>query len=132
MPTGINIKFPFEETTEGGVFLTNKITDLALNDDLVALLTIRKGERPMQGNMYSPIYDYLFEQLDDITESDLKKDIKEKVAEFLPQITIKQIQFIKKQELNLLEIKIKFNIENTIGTDQTINISVPLEAGLTL
>jgi len=131
MPTGINIKFPFEETTEGGVFLTNQITDAAMRDDLVALLVLRRGERPMHGNMYSPIYDYLFEQLDDITESDLKRDIEEKVAEFLPQINIKKIIFTQKPEENLLEIAISFNIENTIGSDQTVNVSLPLEAGAT-
>lgn len=127
MTKGINIKFPFEETTEGGVFATNKITELALSDDLVALLTLKRGQRPMQGNMYSPIYDYLHEPMDNITESELKTKIEEKVDEFLPQIVIKKIIFTQKNEESLLEIKIKFNIEETFGTEQTVNINVPFE-----
>ena len=64
MMKSIGILFPIKETQEGGVFQGSKSTEQAIYSDMVALLTMRKGQRPMQSRMYSTIYDYVFEKLD--------------------------------------------------------------------
>lgn len=127
MSKGISIKFPFEETTEDGVFATTKTTESAIGCDLISLLTLKKGQRPMQGGMYSPIYEYINEPLDDLMQSELSKDIQDKVETYLPQINIKQINFTPNYDKNLLGIKIIFNVKETFGTEQTINLNIPLE-----
>ena len=66
MAININLKFPFEDTVDGGVFAENNTSITAIRDNLIAFLTLKKGHRVMRGDMYSPIYDYLHEQLDDI------------------------------------------------------------------
>jgi len=124
MANGINIKFPFKNTIEGGVFDTNKNTANALRDDLISLLTTRRGQRPMRSTLFSPIYDYIMEPLDEFVKSELKKDIEKKVSEFIPQISITSIEFFEPEQSNVLTIDITFRIDRSIRTESiTLNIS---------
>tara|TARA_B100000900_G_scaffold407354_2_gene419918 strand:- start:144 stop:527 length:384 start_codon:yes stop_codon:yes gene_type:complete len=123
MDNSINIKFPFKETNVGGIFDTNKTTDTAVKSDLISLLTTRRGQRPMRSSLYSPIYDYIMEPLDDFVKSELKREIEEKVSEFLPQITITAIIF--KEEENLLKIDITFRIDTFFEFSDRITLNIP-------
>ena len=121
----INIRFPFAETFDGGVFQVNTTTERALRDDLVSLLTTKRRQRVMRSGLYSPIFDYLDEPMDDILQQRLQNDIKEKVAQFIPQIEIKTIKFTEKPDENLLGIKIIFSISDLFDTTQTVELNIP-------
>lgn len=121
----IGILFPIKETEEGGVFKTSKSTDSAIRSDLIALLTLRKGQRVMQSRMYSPIYDYLFEPLDQITTDQLNIKIREKVQEFIPQVEIRKINFTNQDNQNLLSIEIVYVIIDFFGIEETLTIQIP-------
>jgi phage baseplate assembly protein W len=120
----INIKFPFQETFDGGVFKSNTTTENALKDDLISLLTTKPKQRVMRSNMYSPIFLYIHEPLDDILQQRLQSDIKDKVATFIPQIIIQGITFTPKPE-NLLGITIIFSISELFNTTQTVELNIP-------
>ena len=124
---GINIKLPFENTQDGGVFALNITTENALRDDLVSLLTTKRGQRVMRNNLFSPIFDYIGEPLDGITQERLDHDIREKVSEFIPQIEIKNIKFTPNPEENLLGIKIIFAISELFGSEQIVELNIPTE-----
>jgi phage baseplate assembly protein W len=121
----INIKFPFKETFNGGVFDTNTTTESALRDDLIALLTTKKRQRVMRSNLYSPLFDFLQEPLDTIMQQRLEADIKRKVSEFMPQIDIKKIDYGNKPEQNLMSIKITFSVKELFGAIQTVELNLP-------
>ena len=121
----INIRFPVQETLDGGIFQTNNTTERALRDDLVSLLTTKRRQRVMRSGLYSPIFDYLDEPMDDTLKDRLQEDIKEKVAEFIPQIEIKGIKFQEKPDENLLGIKIVFSISDLFQTTQTVELNIP-------
>jgi phage baseplate assembly protein W len=121
----INIRFPFAETFDGGVFQSNNTTERALRDDLVSLLTTKKRQRVMRSGLYSPIFDYIDEPLDEVLKNRLQDDIKAKVAEYIPQIEIKKIKFTEKPDENLLGIKIFFNISDLFDTTQTVELNIP-------
>lgn len=121
----INIKFPFSETQNGGVFASNITTENALKDDLISLLTTKKRQRVMRSGLYSPIFDYISQPLDEISKQRLQSDIKEKIATFIPQIEIKGIKFTEKPEENLLGIKIVFSISSLFDTTQTVELNIP-------
>ncbi len=123
----IGILFPIKETQEGGVFQGSKSTEQAIYSDMVALLTLRKGQRPMQSKMFSPIYDYVFEPLDAITENELNKKIKEKINEFIPQVEVKKIKFTPKESENLLNIKIIYTIIDFFEIEQTLTLEIPTQ-----
>lgn len=122
----IGILFPFKETDAGGVFKPSLTTDSALRSDLIALLTLRKGQRPMQSRMFSPIYDYIHEPMDNILEKELEKKIKDKVKEFIPQIEIKKVLYKRKEEENLLGIKIFYEIKELFGIEETLELNIPI------
>lgn len=131
MAKGINIKFPFKETQEGGIFQTNKVTDNALKDDLISLLTTKRGQRPMRSSLYSPIYDYIMEPMDEYTKKQLQLEIEEKVNEFIPQITIITIVFTEDFDNNLLIIKIVFRVDTSFGVQDSIILNIPREHDVT-
>lgn len=132
MPQSINIRFPFEETQDGGVFATNTTTERAYRDDMTALLTLKRGQRPMRSQMYSPIFDYLHEPLDEPNQRMLERDIIEKVGEYVPQVTIKKVKFSPKPEENYLGIKIIFTVNDLFEIEQTLELNVPLPEGQSL
>ena len=123
----IGILFPIKESIDGGVFKPSKSTDEAVRSDMIALLTLKKGQRVMQSRMYSPIYDYVFEPLDDSTIDELNRKIKEKVKGFIPQVEIKKIKFTTKQEENLLSIKINYVIIDFFDLEETLTLEIPTQ-----
>ena len=127
MAKTINILFPIKESNAGGVFEGTKTTDQALRSDLIALLTLRKGQRPMQSRMYSPIYDYLFEPLDEISKDELSTKIKEKIREFVNQVEVSKIIYTQDNTNNFLRIKIAYTIVSFFDLEQTIALNFPLE-----
>lgn len=127
MITGINIKLPFEESDSGGVFNVNKTTGQALTDDLLCLMTTRRGNRVMRNRIYSPVYDYLNEPIDEITIENLSRDIEQKIQEFLPQIDVYETRITPYEDQNILEIKILFTVKNFYNIKQSLVINVGLQ-----
>lgn len=123
----IGILFPIKDSDDGGVFKFTKSTDEEIRSDMIALLTLRKGQRVMQSRMFSPIYDYIFEPLDQITENELDKKIKDKIKEFIPQVEVKKIKFTSKGEENLLTIKIIYTIIDFFELEETLTIEIPTQ-----
>jgi phage baseplate assembly protein W len=121
----INIRFPFKDTNRGGVFDVNKTTPNALKDDLISLLTTKRGQRPMRSRLFSPIYDYIMEPMDEISKKELQIDIEEKVQEFIPQITITKINYSEDFENNILTIEIVFRIDTSFGIEEKVILNVP-------
>ncbi len=121
----ISILFPIKESADGGVFKGTVSSDQALRSDMIALLTLKRGQRPMQSRMYSPIYDYIFEPLDAITQNELDRKIREKIKEFIPQVQIKKIEFDPNLEQNLLTIKIVYAIIDFFEIDEILILQIP-------
>ena len=127
MARTINIRFPFKETYDGGVFAGTITTEAAYQSDLISLLTTKRGQRVMRSSLFSPIYDYLMDPLDEILEQELRRDIDSKVKEFIPQIEIKRIKFTPNYDNNLLEIKIIYIIKEFFNTENTLQLTFPTE-----
>jgi phage baseplate assembly protein W len=125
MAKGINIRFPFKDTVNGGVFDVNKTTDRALKDDLISLLTTKRGHRPMRNELYSPVYDYIMEPLDDFLKKELKSELDEKIEQFLPQITLIDVLFSEDDGGNFLTLEIIFEIKSYLGTQDSIKLNIP-------
>ena len=122
----INILFPIKDTDSGDVFQGTTNTSAAVRSNLIALLTLRKGQRPMQSRMFSPIFDHIFEPLDEITQNELETEIKQKVNEFIPEVDIKKISYTNDLENNLLNIKITYSIKDFLNTIEQIELNIPL------
>lgn len=122
----INILFPIKDTDSGDVFQGTTNTSAAVRSNLIALLTLKRGQRPMQSRMFSPIFDHIFEPLDEITQNELETEIKQKVNEFIPEVDIKKISYTNDLENNLLNIKITYSIKDFLNTNEQIELNIPL------
>lgn len=85
------------------------------------LLLTRKGERIMQPEFGSGLYDLLFENLTSNLEDKLQETIENSVNYWLPYINIDEVDIsmtdIMKDQ-NMAEIKINFTVGNDITTQE--------------
>ena len=125
----ISIKFPFKDTQQGGVFKSNTTTIEAIQTNLIALLTMKRRNRVMHNNMYSPLWDYIFEPWDEISSSKLNGELIEKVGEYIPGVEIVDIIFNFKEVENLLDVKLIYKISELGDVVDNVSVIIPVESG---
>jgi hypothetical protein len=75
--SSINIKFPLQDDNETGfLFKTNKLSIDAIKSDLLLLMLTQKGERYYNPDYGTNLKKFIFEPNDDLTEFDIKEEIK--------------------------------------------------------
>lgn len=121
----LGLNFPFTETTDGGVIGYTELDTEAIKANLVAFLTLKKGQRVMNNNLYSPLYDYIMEVWDELSEASLTSELKSKLSEYFPEIQVKKIKFEFDEENNylhltlyylIIDLKIQDNVSVSIVT----------------
>jgi phage baseplate assembly protein W len=85
------IVFPLRDSYKGTYFELSETSDSEIRSGLIHLLLTRKGTRYYLPNFGTRLYEYIFEPLDGPTFSDLEAEIRESVAEFIPNITITNV-----------------------------------------
>jgi hypothetical protein len=103
------------------VFGSTYTTQEQVISNLKNLLLTRKGERLMQPNFGTNIYDTLFENNTEDVRSLLKKTITKDINVWLPYITVNDIKISTSNDMHQLTIAIHFQITN-IGANLVINI----------
>lgn len=119
----LGINFPFTETNDGGVIGYTEIDADAIKANLIAFLTLKKGQRVMNNSLYSPLYDYIMEVWDELSEASLTNDLKRKLAEFFPEIETKKIKFEFEEENHLLHLTLYYIIID-LRIEDSISISI--------
>tara|TARA_B100000579_G_scaffold425281_1_gene430792 strand:+ start:840 stop:1220 length:381 start_codon:yes stop_codon:yes gene_type:complete len=109
----INIAFPFEQSAVGDFLLMNATTEKAIKSDLVHLLLTRKGDRLYNPEFGSGLYDYIFEQIDETTLADVKRDLEVRIKRYIPNLTVDEIIVTPDPDKN----QMKINFEYTITQD---------------
>ena len=123
----IGINFPFTETYDGGVIGVTQTDVQKIKSNLTAYLTLKKGHRVMNNSLYSPLYDYVMEVWDEISQTSLNDDLTQKIAYFFPEIQVKKINYDFDENNNLLHIKIIYAILD-LGVQDSVEISLALES----
>jgi len=122
----LGIQFPFIETYNGGVIGYTQIDTEAIKANLTAFLTLKRGQRPMNNTLYSPLYDYIMETWDEISEASLTNELKQKLLYFFPEIEIKTIQFVFDEESNFLHLKLYYYIID-LKLEDNVSISLVIQ-----
>jgi phage baseplate assembly protein W len=122
----LGIQFPFIETYNGGVIGYTQIDTEAIKANLTAFLTLKRGQRPMNNTLYSPLYDYIMETWDEISEASLTNELKQKLLYFFPEIEIKKIQFVFDEESNFLHLKLYYYIID-LKLEDNVSISLVIQ-----
>lgn len=123
----IGIKFPFQEGFDGGVYKFTRTTPEKVRTNLFSLLTLKKKQRPMRNNLYSPLWDYIFEPWDEISADKLKSELLEKIEMFMPEITVEDVIFNFDEETNVLTTKVVYTIIELAGMTDFIEIDVEIQ-----
>lgn len=85
------IDFPFMDSPEGKYLKLSTTTNDEIRNNLIHLLLTRKGTRYYLPDFGTRLYEYLFEPIDGQTFSQLESEIRESVSEYIPNITITNI-----------------------------------------
>jgi hypothetical protein len=123
----LGIKFPFTETYNGGVIGYTELDTDAIRSNLTAFLTLKKRQRVMNNKLYSPLYDYIMEIWDPISESILTDELKKKLTEFFPEISVKKIKFEFEEESNLLHLSLYYII-NDLKIEDSVSVSIYVQS----
>ena len=111
----INIKFPFQKSDEGQFLQLNKITKDAIKSDLLHLLLTNKGDRLYMPDFGTNLYKHMFEQNDEISHGEIKREINDSVKKYIPGLVVDDIEFLVEDfNRNVVAANIKFTITDGI------------------
>ena len=112
----------FQTTGGKGVFSLSYTTEEQAISNLTNLLLTRKGERYMQPNFGTDIYDSIFEQNTDVLADTLESSLQDDINFWLPYITLLNVDVFRDARYeNTLHIQIGFRVTN-VGANLVINV----------
>lgn len=123
----IGLKFPFEESFEGGVYRYTRTTPEKIRTNLISLLTLKRKQRPMHNNLYSPLWDFVFEPWDEISADRLKTQLLDKISTFINEVTVEDVIFTFDEQTNVLTTKIVYSIVELAGATDYVEIDVVIQ-----
>ena len=85
------INFPFNDSREGKYLSLSNTATQEIRTDLIHLLLTRKGTRYYMPNFGTRLYEFIFEPMDGPTFSEIEAEIRASVEEYIPNITITNI-----------------------------------------
>jgi phage baseplate assembly protein W len=88
---GINIKFPFRDAEEGSFLKLNKTSLEAIRSNLIHLIMTEKGERWYLPEFGTNLKKFIFEQYDNVTKNDIKRQLNDDIQKWIPNLEITDI-----------------------------------------
>ena len=135
MAKAINIKFPLVDDVEKNIlFKQNNVSKDALVSNLLLLLLTEEGERFYMSDYGINLKKYLFQPNDEITQAEVTEELRDRVKQFIPQLTITNVQFftadVDEDNNPLMENEItaliNFTYSNDTFSDQgSVQITFP-------
>jgi hypothetical protein len=123
----IGVRFPFQETNEGGVFRYTKSSDETIRTNLISLLTTKKQQRVMNNNLYSPLYEQVFEEWDEISQDILDEKLKAVISKYITEITVEDIKYTFDETTYTLTVKVVYSIDYLQGVQSSVEVGVALQ-----
>lgn len=116
------VNFPFYDGDNGDFLKLTETPESEIKANLIHLLLTKKGSRYYLPDFGTNLYQYIFDQLDDITIGKIEDEIIDAVEKYIPNLTIDkidierfydQIEFVDNEEL---QHTIKINLDYTINS----------------
>lgn len=123
----VGIDLPFSKSDGvDGYFKSTSLTVEAVKNNIRMLINTNKGERLMQPTLGLSLERFLFEQINDQTETIIKDDIQQAFLYWLPFVTINDLKIIRNDNNNenQLKINIEFFINNNRNTLDSIDVLI--------
>ena len=106
----INIAFPFQNSPIGNFLKLNRTSQAAIKSDLIHLLLTKKGDRLYNNEFGSGLYDFLFEQIDEKTITDIKLELNTMIGKYIPNLTIDELIITTDADGNHVKINIDYTV----------------------
>jgi len=111
----INIRYPFTDSLKGYYFDLTTTDNDAIRSDLMLLILTNKGERLYMPDYGTDLKRYLFNPMDSVTQSDIKQNISESVAKYMPNLTIDNVNItVDDTQVNRYNIEIKYVVTDDV------------------
>ena len=86
------INFPFRDSFDGKYLDLSVSNDEEIRSNLIHLLLTRKGSRYYLPDFGTRLYEFIFDPMDGPTFSEIEGEIRESVSQYIPGITITNIE----------------------------------------
>lgn len=83
--------FPFRDSTVGDYLKMTITPEREIRANLIHLLLTRKGSRYFMPDFGTRLYEYIFEQNDNVTYSHIEQEIRDAVKTYIPNLEINSI-----------------------------------------
>jgi len=125
MTQPIGVKVPIRMGSTGFFDQTFSSIDEA-KSNMINLLLTRKGERPMQPDFGTKIYNYLFDQLTGDLANRIEQEIQSAVDTWLPYVELIDVNVDVNPtniDRNRIDINVKFGLRRNIREQEEIVIT---------
>ena len=113
----INIRYPFQNSTNGFFIELNNIDADALKSDLMHLILTRKGQRLYNPDFGTNLLRFIFEPEDGLTLSQIKEEIQTVVKKYFPKLQINNIIVEQSEESEYAAvIRLDYTITDEVFT----------------
>jgi phage baseplate assembly protein W len=119
---GLSIKFPItDDLQRNTLFGYDYTSSSSIKSRLILLFTTQKGERYMYPEYGTNLRRNLFQPNDQITSSDLEKDVRDAIAKFFPAVTILKFEAKNEGHDALISIDFGYN-ENSLSYRDSLSV----------
>jgi len=124
---GVGIGVPFISTAISGsdaLFKINYTTADQLKSNMINYFLYSRGERPLNPNFGSRIYEFLFEQ-DSLSSNEvLKLYIEDEIKALFPAVNLKEVKIISNSNYNIVTVQIFYSVFTSLN--EFIELNIPL------
>ena len=124
--TFINIKFPFFDSPKGFFLEMTKTNKDAIKSNLMHLLLTNKGERLYMPDFGTNLRRFIFEQNDLETQLDIRDELQNTIAKFIPNLTIDRLEVIPVKNTNhTVKVVLEYTVtDNTFSESDIITLEL--------
>jgi hypothetical protein len=124
---GVGIGVPFISTAISGsdaLFKINYTTADQLKSNMINYFLYSRGERPLNPNFGSRIYEFLFEQDSQSSNEILKLYIEDEIKALFPAVNLKEVKIISNSDYNIITVQIFYSVFTSLN--EFIELNIPL------
>jgi phage baseplate assembly protein W len=118
----LGIKVPILKAARDGIFETTTTTLEKIKSQLYVLLFTSPGERVCLPDFGINVHAKLFDNIDEVLLNEIRKNIRLQISKYIPEITVKEINFLQTE--NKLDIEIQYFLNGSELIYDNINVSV--------
>ena len=123
----VGLAYPFSGFAVSGSstpFNLNYTTQEQIKSNLIMFFTTSRGERPLNPNYGGGLQNILFEQLSSNTFEVVEKTVKDNLAVFFPNVSLKNLEVFEDIDNNTLKLVMSYTVFNNREDNLEINFNL--------